>query len=521
MSTVTLARLFHKFTCCGLLAIWMLGSMIPPVFSDTYGAPTDTYGAPTDTYADMHQALLAADHAAVERLIDRVEINRPFSSGDTFLMTAAAMAACETVRLIIDAGADINQPGYAGNTALHEAALRGDISIAALLIESGADVNKCDDNGFPPLSAAITNGHYLVIRDLLEHGADPDYHGRHNTSALMEAIEIGDLKTSRILIDKGAKVADSDSRGITPLMMAVEQHQFSIPGRSWIPLITLILQRGAPVNETDNQKRSALSIARTCGYAEVEKLLLAKGADASSAAGIQPVKTWKERTEKTIASKLQATAPVRKKIQEVTSLTQNGHFSQALALIKELDQMPAALEYRDHYRYIPFNALMEKLSQSERPGNDIVMLDQILAMKDILGEGYDKYLLIKLSSVFARIKGEVNDDEIERHVMEILAEGTDPTGRDTLIAEIALSLARMNKMDLARRLSGRLAEKEIKENTEKRIKRLGFIRSHSNDGEGIIILDGIFNDEPSEGGCSADGQKDEDQKEIEVYFIKF
>ncbi len=58
--------------------------------------------------------------------------------GTTPLMLAAAYGHKQTVKALLDAGADVNAEDFTGWTALHAAVFKGDPTIVALLLEHGA-----------------------------------------------------------------------------------------------------------------------------------------------------------------------------------------------------------------------------------------------------------------------------------------------------------------------------------------------------------------------------------------------
>jgi len=68
-----------------------------------------------------------------------------------------------------------NVPGIGGLTALHYAARDGHIETVRALVEAGANVNRVNplDKSTPLIVAAI-NGQYDIAMYLLEHGADPN-----------------------------------------------------------------------------------------------------------------------------------------------------------------------------------------------------------------------------------------------------------------------------------------------------------------------------------------------------------
>ena len=73
----------------------------------------------------------------------------------------AAAAACDrdTMRLLLERGADPNAKQQMDYTALHGAASRGDVEMAQMLIERGADRNARGSDGKSVAQVAIEHGH--------------------------------------------------------------------------------------------------------------------------------------------------------------------------------------------------------------------------------------------------------------------------------------------------------------------------------------------------------------------------
>jgi ankyrin repeat protein len=87
------------------------------------------------------------------------------------------------------------------------AALDGDTETVRDLIDQGADINRKDDNGRTALMFAVTNMHYETMKVLLEHGADVQARSNEGGTALMAAAGIaGDLRMVQALLDKGADI---------------------------------------------------------------------------------------------------------------------------------------------------------------------------------------------------------------------------------------------------------------------------------------------------------------------------
>jgi ankyrin repeat protein len=88
----------------------------------------------------------------LQELVDLIEKNPP--RGITPLHFAAWHSReSETVRFLVEAGADINKKGDLGWTPLHLALMDyPDKKIAAYLISAGADIGAKDDDGWAPIN---------------------------------------------------------------------------------------------------------------------------------------------------------------------------------------------------------------------------------------------------------------------------------------------------------------------------------------------------------------------------------
>ena len=91
-----------------------------------------------------------------------------------------------------------------GHTPLMRAALDGDTESVRELINQGADINRRDDSGRTALMFAVVNRHYETMKVLLEHGADVNARSKQGGTALMGAAMDGELSMVQALLDKGA-----------------------------------------------------------------------------------------------------------------------------------------------------------------------------------------------------------------------------------------------------------------------------------------------------------------------------
>lgn len=85
-------------------------------------------------------------------------------------------ASPETIRLLVESGADIEMRDDAGSTPLHLAAECGSVALVETLLEQGAECNARDDMGRTPTERAKLRWQEWGA-DRPEAGPDPDWAG--------------------------------------------------------------------------------------------------------------------------------------------------------------------------------------------------------------------------------------------------------------------------------------------------------------------------------------------------------
>jgi ankyrin repeat protein len=90
------------------------------------------------------------------------------------LLDASRDGHLNSVKKLLEAGADVNAKDDYGDTALIGASKNGHTQIVKELIKEGADASAKNDNGYTALTLASMWGHIKVVRELLKAGANPN-----------------------------------------------------------------------------------------------------------------------------------------------------------------------------------------------------------------------------------------------------------------------------------------------------------------------------------------------------------
>ncbi|KAF7356254.1 hypothetical protein MVEN_00956900 [Mycena venus] len=108
----------------------------------------------------------------------------------------------------LDPNQNLSGPVLKGNSkALHAAAEVGNLETVKLLLENGADVNVRGGEYGTALQTASYFGYANIVLLLLAYGADVNAQGGKNGTALYAACKAGKSEIVKLLIEKGADVS--------------------------------------------------------------------------------------------------------------------------------------------------------------------------------------------------------------------------------------------------------------------------------------------------------------------------
>jgi ankyrin repeat protein/TolB-like protein/Tfp pilus assembly protein PilF len=249
--------------------------------------------------ADRRDPLIEAawigDIETVRDLIDKgADVNTRDVYGWTPLMYAAWFEHTDTLKLLLELRADVEaKGGQRGRTALLNAAANGRTGTAKLLVKLGADINAGESGGATPLTLAAWYGYPDTVKLLLAQGAEVEAKDRSGVTALGAAAFRGQTDIVKLLLAQGADIDEKEKTGRTALMGAAENGHTDT--------VKLLLEKGADVNMRSNWRMimnrlvvlgpeeadvglrdvlgwTALTYAEHEGHREVVKLLKEAGA---------------------------------------------------------------------------------------------------------------------------------------------------------------------------------------------------------------------------------------------------
>jgi ankyrin repeat protein len=204
------------------------------------------------------------------------DINQADAGGRTPLHEASMLGYEDSVRFLLDKGANPCAADTSGFTALHFAVMHSHLEVAEVLIEHGANVNAKDNkNNFTPLHFAVmAHSRNLELAELLiRNGADINAVGPlGGQTPLHMAVAAGNISLTTLFIAKGADVNIRNENGTTPLHEAAR--------RGYKEIVEFLIEKGAQINSKDNDGMTPLAEALLSGpkAREVVEILQKHGA---------------------------------------------------------------------------------------------------------------------------------------------------------------------------------------------------------------------------------------------------
>lgn len=192
------------------------------------------------------------------------------------LLQAAEDGKTDTIKNLINNGANINVQDSDGRTPIMIATYNNDVETAKILIEAGADVNIQDNMKNSPFLYAGAEGYLEILKLTIEAGADPTITNRYGGTALIPASEHGYVEVIKeLLTNTDIDVNHINDLGWTALMEAVILNDGN---KTQQQVVQLLIDHGADVNIPDKNNVTPLQHAQEKGFKEIEQILIKAGA---------------------------------------------------------------------------------------------------------------------------------------------------------------------------------------------------------------------------------------------------
>ncbi|MDQ7815473.1 MAG: ankyrin repeat domain-containing protein [Melioribacteraceae bacterium] len=179
----------------------------------------------------------------------------------------------ETIKTLIDLGADINTKDNSGWSPIQLAAWRPYKDVVNILLEAGADLEISRDEGKRLFGNAVSFGLENLFEKMISLGFSIDINNSDTKALILSAAGGGSKKITEFLISKGFDLNYKNRYGWAPVHLAAEQGHKEI--------ISLLLQNGADINIRNMLGQSAYNIAVERDDPELANFLKSLNAETS------------------------------------------------------------------------------------------------------------------------------------------------------------------------------------------------------------------------------------------------
>lgn len=217
---------------------------------------------------------------------------------DAALVKAVDRGNPAQIRRLVMQGADVNARNDIGQTVLERPAEYGAYDSVKVLLDLGANVNSTSNYGGPLVSASQNvygNSPVAVCRLLLDRGANPNGHSGEETPLLAALGEAVGAKANRVYMGslvvsttdhsptgqrRAEETVKAETERLRQAFVKGEQDRISKVHTAGLQIVRLLISKGADVNLTLKDGTSPLMAAARAGSVDALRLLVDSGARA-------------------------------------------------------------------------------------------------------------------------------------------------------------------------------------------------------------------------------------------------
>nr|XP_034321422.1 uncharacterized protein LOC109619991 isoform X3 [Crassostrea gigas] len=266
----TLRELIHFGGDVNLKTSEKYGYCTPLLLASEYKTEEDITKGDTNQLDRNNTVRILLDNGA--------DVNLCSNCGKSPLYLACQSGHENTVRLLLLNRANINLCDDNRSSPLQVACVYGYDNIAKLLLRNGADINSCDNDGNSILLSACVSRYESIVQFLINNGADIDLCNNIGISPIFEACKLGQIGIVELLLSNKAETNSCSNCGTSPLLNACAKGYDSIA--------KLLISNGADINLCSNDGQSPLHAACTNGHLSIVQLLISKRADINSCSNV-------------------------------------------------------------------------------------------------------------------------------------------------------------------------------------------------------------------------------------------
>ncbi len=171
---------------------------------------------PEQRMAELAEAIAKGDNAQIRNLAAGVDLSTTGDKNVTLLQWALLNKRLDSMKTLLDAGADPLQPGMDGDTVVHMAAMANDGAYLSELLARKVNPNVANAlSGAGPLRSALMGERDEQFRALLAAGADPGMADRMGNAPLHVAGQINKPARALELLNAGADPMARNAQGAT------------------------------------------------------------------------------------------------------------------------------------------------------------------------------------------------------------------------------------------------------------------------------------------------------------------